>query len=157
MSGVPFSSRSGTVQVLVAVALVLFSLVFLRFVTLTFADESPRPAPEVTVIDIVMAADPEIREAEREMDRALRQLEEIERRRRGAFCGTDPIFNRYQEAQVALERARIHLLNLKHQRQHELTVQQELKLRAMQNPEVDEQLIHRLAFDPEMKHIPIMR
>ena len=90
MPGVPFTARSTKVQVLAAVALVLFSLVFLRFVTLTFADEAPRPTTYDITVDVEVLSDLEIREAQQVMEHARRHLEEIERQIAARKVSTSP-------------------------------------------------------------------
>ena len=126
-----FIERSPKVQVLAAIALVLFCVTFLRFVTLAFAEDAPRPAPLIET-------------SEAEVVLFLNQ-EQLKERNEGAVlpmrtfrCGTS-------------------LMRMRQLHQHEAAVQHELKLRAAQRPEVDDALQHRLRLDVETAQSPIMR
>ena len=156
MPGVPFTERSTIVQVLTGIALVLFCLIFLRFVTLTFAHDAPRQMT-TTVFDGEALGDPEVREAERELDWYLHRYERVQSELQRRRCGNDDRYVRLIEIQQAMQQSRLRLQRLQEQRQREATVQQELQLRALQNPEVDETLRDRLRLSMEATQVPIMR
>ena len=123
-----FTERSITVQVLVGIAMVLFCLVFLRFITLTFSEDAPN---RTTSVEIVLLNHAETTETESEVVSPYIEMKPFR-------CGTS-------------------LLQMQQRHRQERIVQQELKLRAMQNPEVDETLHNRLGLDDESAPIPIMR
>ena len=130
MRSTPFTARSTTVQVLAGTALVLFCLVFLRFVTLTFAEDTQRqPLTETIETDIVFYLDQE--QLREQNEGAVLQMKNFR-------CGTG-------------------LMMMQQRHRQEQTVQQELRLRATQNPEVDETLLNRLGLDAETAQVPIMR
>ena len=118
-------------QVLAAIALVLFCITFLRFVTLAFADDTPRPAPliETSETEKVFFLDQEQLKVKNE--RAVLPMRTIR-------CGTG-------------------LMRMRQLQQREATMQHELKLRAAQSPEVDETLHSRLGLGVETAQSPIMR
>ena len=131
MRNTPIIERSATVQILAGIALVLFCLTLLRFVTLTFAEDTPRQAPllETSEADVVFFLD---------QDRLNAQHDGAVLPMRIPRCGTG-------------------LMRVRQRQRQETTVQRELKLRAAQSHEVDEALHSRLGLGGETAQSPIMR
>ena len=129
MRNTPIIERSATVQILAGIALVLFCLTLLRFVTLTFAEDTPRQVPPINTseTDVVFFLD---------QDRLNTRHTVLPKRK--FRCGNDLMWMRQLHRQ-------------------ETTVQRELKLRAAQSREVDEALHSRLGLGGETAQSPIMR